>query len=176
MVIWLIGLSGSGKTTLANLVVKRIRDKDRKVILLDGDVIREIFGNDVDHSIQGRQKNAERLSMLSKFLSEQGVHVVAAVLSIFPHWRSWNRENIANYSEVYIKTSMQTLIKRDIKNLYSRALNSEIKNVVGVDIPFPEPENPELTIDNDLDVEEFDELVDAIFDLRVIKEAEDLRI
>lgn len=171
MVIWIIGLSGTGKTTLASQVVERIRQLNGKVVLLDGDLIRTLFGNDVDHTIDGRRRNAERLSVLSKFLADQGIHVVAAVLSIFPEWRRWNRENIHGYSEVYIKASMQTLLRRDIKNLYARAARGEIVNVVGVDIPFPEPENPDLVIENDVDRLEFKELTDRIMSIDAVREA-----
>ena len=171
MVVWIIGLSGTGKSTLASHVVNRIRLSGKSVVLLDGDVIRSLFGNDVDHTMDGRRRNAERLSRLSKFLSDQGVYVVAAVLSIFPEWRQWNRENIENYSEVYMRATMQTLLKRDIKNLYARALKGEISNVVGVDLPFPEPENPELIIDNDTDLLDFDELTNKVMSLEVVKKA-----
>ena len=171
MVIWMIGLSGTGKTTLASQVVERIRHLNFKVVLLDGDVIRTIFGNDVDHTIDGRRRNAERLSALSKFLADQGIHVVAAVLSVFPEWRRWNRENISGYAEVYIKASMQTLLRRDVKNLYARAARGEIVNVVGVDIPFPEPENPELVIENDHDRVEFGELTDRIMSIDTVRMA-----
>lgn len=171
MVIWIIGLSGTGKTTLASQVVEQFRELNGKVVLLDGDLIRTLFGNDVDHTIEGRRRNAERLSVLSKFLAEQGIHVIAAVLSIFPEWRRWNRENISDYSEVYMKSSMPTLLRRDIKNLYARALRGEIVNVVGVDIPFPEPENTELTINNDEDLLEFKSLIDKVMSLEVVQKA-----
>lgn len=171
MVIWIIGLSGTGKTTLANEVVNRIRQLNSKVVLLDGDLIRELFGNDVDHTIEGRKRNAERLSVLTKYLADQDIHVVAAVLSIFPEWRRWNRENINNYSEVYMKTSMETLIRRDIKNLYASAFKGEIINVVGVDIPFPEPENPELVIENDIERKEFTGFVDQIMNLDKVRKS-----
>ena len=171
MVIWIIGLSGTGKTTLASQVVERIRQLNGKVVLLDGDLIRTLFGNDVDHTIEGRRRNAERLSIFTKFLADQGIHVVAAVLSIFPEWRRWNRENIPEYSEVYMKASMQTLLRRDIKNLYAKAARGEIVNVVGVDIPFPEPENPNLVIENDLDRIEFNELTDRIMSIDTVREA-----
>ena len=103
MVIWIIGLSGSGKTTLSNLLASSLRTEGKKVVLLDGDEIRDVFKNDVDHSISGRNKNAERLSKLSYFLSTQDVIVIAAVLSIFPKWQKWNHDNIKNYYQVYIK-------------------------------------------------------------------------
>ena len=169
MVIWLIGLSGSGKTTIANKIVERLRQSNNKVVLLDGDLIRELFGNDVDHSIEGRRRNAERLSVLSKYLASQDIHVVAAVLSIFPEWRKWNRENILDYSEVYMRVSMDTLLRRDIKDLYAKAIRGEITNVVGVDIPFPEPDKPELIIDNDTERVEFDEVVDEILNIDSVR-------
>ena len=171
MVLWIIGLSGSGKSTLAGHVVNRLRQSIENVVLLDGDVIRTLFGNDVDHSMEGRRCNAERLSHLSKFLAEQNIHVVAAVLSMFPEWQLWNRENIPDYSEVYMRALMQTLLKRDIKNLYARALKSEISNVVGIDLPFPEPESPELLINNDEELSDFNELTDKVMSLEVVKKA-----
>lgn len=171
MVVWIIGLSGTGKSTLAGEVVGRLRVLGSKVVFLDGDVIRTLFGNDVDHSLEGRLRNAERLSKLSRFLGEQGVHVVAAILSIFPEWRRWNRENIRDYAEVYLRAEMKTLLKRDIKNLYQRALNGEISNVVGVDLPFPEPLNPELVIDNDVELQDFNALVEKVMNLGVVRKA-----
>lgn len=169
MVIWIIGLSGSGKTTLANQVVERIRQQNEKVVLLDGDLIRTLFGNDVDHTVKGRRHNAERLSALTKFLADQGIHVVAAVLSIFPEWQDWNRANIPSYSEVYMKASMETLLRRDIKDLYAKATRGEIENVVGIDIPFPEPKNSDLVIENDIDRQDFSELIDRIMSIEAVR-------
>jgi cytidine diphosphoramidate kinase len=171
MVIWIIGLSGTGKTTLATQVVEQIRQMNHKVVLLDGDLIRDLFGNDVDHTIEGRRRNANRLSVITKFLADQNIHVVAAVLSIFPEWRRWNRENIADYSEVYLKASMQTLLRRDVKDLYAKALKGEIIDVVGVDIPFPEPESPDLVIENDVDLLDFKKLTDRIMSLETVQGA-----
>ncbi len=169
MVIWIIGLSGAGKSTLARELVSKIRNDNQKVVLLDGDIIRSLFKNDVDHSIEGRRRNAERISMLSRFLANEGIHVVGAVLSIFPEWQDWNRENIPDYIEVYLKVSMETLLKREIKNLYGAALKGEIKNVVGVDIPFPEPTKSDLILDNERGRDEMREFVEQIMQLEKIK-------
>ncbi len=169
MVTWMIGLSRAGKTTLSKLLYEKIKLQFDNVVLLDGDIIRDLFGNDVDHSIEGRRKNAERLSHLSKFLSDQNIHVIAAVLSIFPEWQKWNRENIIDYQEVYISASIETLQKRDLNNLYSQAKAGKIKNVVGIDIPFPEPKNADLIIENNKEISDFNPMLEKILLLKNIK-------
>lgn len=170
MVTWMIGLSQAGKTTLSRLLYDKLKPNVDNLVLLDGDTIRDLFRNDVDHTIGGRKINAERLSRLSKFLSDQNIHVIAAVLSIFPDWQAWNRKNIINYKEIYIKASMEVLEKRDANNLYFRAKKGEIKNVVGVDIPFPEPKNPDLIIENNIEMVNFDNMLEKILSLDVIQE------
>ena len=100
MVTWIIGLSGSGKSTLANEIVSRANKKyNNKTILLDGDVIREVFNNDLSYSKEDRFKNAQRICQLGKFLDDQGLNVVTAILSLFPENREWNRNNLKNYYE-----------------------------------------------------------------------------
>ena len=169
MVIWITGLSGSGKTTLSKLLYDRLKPAMPNLIRLDGDAIRALFGNDVDHSVEGRHRNAERLSYLSKYIADQGVNVIAAVLSIFPDMRKWNRANIPGYVEVYLKTSMEILVKRDKKNLYAPGLEGKLKNVVGVDILFPEPENTDLVIDNNEERDDLKEYARQIISLPVVK-------
>ena len=113
MVVWLIGLSGAGKTTLAKEIVTGASIKNHNTVLLDGDLIREIFDNDLGYSMKDRLLNARRICQLGKFLDDQGVNVVCAILSIFPETRDWNRKNIKNYYEVYIETPIEILADRD---------------------------------------------------------------
>ena len=148
MIIWIIGLSGSGKTTLANEVIDRVRIEKSNIVLIDGDMIREIFGNDLGYSMDDRRKNANRICQLGKFLNQQGVNVVCAILSLFPESRAWNRKNIDNYYEVFIDTPISILINRDSKGLYSQFNNGKISNVAGMDIKFPRPDNADLIINN----------------------------
>lgn len=169
MVTWMIGLSRAGKTTLSKLLYEHLKPEINNLVLLDGDAIRELFGGDVDHSVEGRRKNAERISHLSKFLADQNIHVIAAVLSIFPEWQAWNRKNIEGYQEVYIRASLDSLEKRDTNGLYLGARRGLVKNVVGVDIPFPEPERPDLVIDNNTVTSNFDSLLKEVLSLSEIK-------
>lgn len=148
MVIWFVGLSASGKSTFSGHAVNYLRSKGYSCVLLDGDAFREVFGNDVGHDLAGRKTNARRLSYLSKFLSSQGIVVVAAVLSIFPEWQKWNRENIPNYYQIWIDVEMDVLKKRETKSLYKNATEGKINNVVGIDLPFPTPYKSDLRITN----------------------------
>jgi adenylylsulfate kinase len=151
MVVWIIGLSGAGKTTLANEIVARIRGAGRKVVLLDGDSVRALFDNDLGHSLADRRANARRICHLGKFLDEQGIDVVCAILSLFTESREWNRQNLSSYYEVFIDAPMDDLVRRDYKGIYGKFARGEMRNVAGMDIDFPRPENADLVISNAAD-------------------------
>ena len=162
MVIWLIGLSGAGKTTLGRLLSDTLREKRPNTVFLDGDIVRDIMGNDLGHSVEDRRLNAGRICRLCHQLDLQGINVVCAILSIFPESHAWNRSHYKAYFEVYIEAAMENLLKRQRNAIYDRALKGETKDVVGVDIPFKPPENPHLVIRNDGSREEFERNVGRI--------------
>ena len=56
MVTWMIGLSRAGKTTLSRLLYDKLKPNVDNLVLLDGDAIRDLFRNDVDHTIGGLYK------------------------------------------------------------------------------------------------------------------------
>ena len=87
---------------------------------------------------------AMRYSKLCRLLSGQGQDVVICTISMFDYIREWNRANIANYKEIYIKVTRETLLERNQKNLYTTG-----RNVVGVDLPFDEPQASNVVIAND---------------------------
>jgi cytidine diphosphoramidate kinase len=146
LALWLIGMSGSGKTTLATALYRQLKPRLPNLVLLDGDTIREVLGQE-GHALEGRARQAERLSRLTKFLTDQNLHVIAAVLSIFPDWQHWNRKNIPGYFQIYLQTPLIILEKRDSKGLYRAAREGREQNVVGIDIEFPEPIANDLTLD-----------------------------
>jgi len=148
MVIWLIGLSGSGKTTLADKIVSDLREVGQTVVSLDGDILRELWGNDLGHDLESRRENAQRICRLCQFLDQQGLDVVCAILSIFPESREWCRQNLSSYYEVFIDAPLSQVMERDVKGIYSKYKNGEIKNVAGLDLEFPIPQKPDLVIKN----------------------------
>ena len=164
MVIWLIGMSASGKTTIGKMLYEKLSYSKEKWIILDGDVFRNILGEDLGHTIEDRRKNAYRISKFCEFLSLQNINVIACVLSNQHDNQRYNKENIANYKEVYLDVEFDNLLKRDNKELYKKALNGEIKDVVGVDIEFKCPYSPDMIIDNNADNPNYENIIQNIID------------
>jgi cytidine diphosphoramidate kinase len=150
MVIWLIGLSGAGKSTLGRELVAQWRRSETNTVMLDGDEIRHIFGNDNDqqaYTVEGRRRNAERMVGLCEWLDRQGMNVVCCILSLFPDMRAENRLRFSAYFEVFLDAPMAVLEARDVKGLYAARRAGTTDNVVGIDIPFDRPETPDMVID-----------------------------
>lgn len=146
MVVWLIGLAGAGKTTIGKSLYKKMKECSPETVFLDGDSFRDVMGDDLGHSIKDREKNGWRICKMCRLLDSQGINVVVCILSNYPEHREWNRRVFSRYVEVFIDTPMALLIERDQKGLYSGLRNGKTKGVVGLDIPFMKPENPDLTI------------------------------
>ena len=165
VVIWLTGLSGAGKTTIGHEVVRILRARNTDVVFLDGDIFRAILANDVGHDKEGRFRNALRLAKMTKFLSDQGVTVVCATMSLFPEIWSWNRAELQNYFQVYVKVPLETVRARDPKGIYKRAEQGLIKDVIGFDLPFVAPVGSDLEIENgDSDREEITRRATSLVD------------
>ncbi len=155
-------MSGAGKTTIGQALYENLRKDFKNTVFLDGDVMRGIFDDIYGHTLEDRKRLAIHYGRLCRMLSEQGINVVCATISMFSSVRKWNRENIPLYKEIYIKVPMGVLIKRDQKQLYSRALKGEISNVMGVDVAIEEPDNPDLVVIND----DGAEIEDAVEDIK----------
>jgi adenylylsulfate kinase-like enzyme len=164
MVIWLIGLSGAGKTVIGKELYETIRREHSNTVFLDGDLIREVMGDDLGHTLEDRRKNADRICRLCRMLDRQGIHVVCAILSLFPESRQWNRREYSRYFEIFVDASMETLIRRNQKGLYTAALQGKIRNVAGIDLPFAPPENPDYLFENNADREGFSDIVGEIYE------------
>ncbi|MBI2637999.1 adenylyl-sulfate kinase [Candidatus Peregrinibacteria bacterium] len=165
MVIWIIGLSASGKTTLGRAIYKQWKNEAPNTVFLDGDDVRKIFRheNKTQHyTIEERKRNSDRICELCAWLDGQNINVVCSVLSLFEEARDWNRKTYSKYFEVFVDVPMDVLKKRETKGLYAAAEKGAIKNVAGVDIPFPTPKTPDFIFDNSQDNADFEKVAQEI--------------
>ena len=144
-VYWVTGLSGAGKTTIGYLLHQRLLVKKDNVVLLDGDILREVYGHDLGYSEQERHQMAMRNARLCKMLAEQGIDVICCTIAMFDDVRQWNRKQIKDYIEIYLRVQWDTLYKRDQKGLYSKKGGQ----VVGKDMACELPKTADIVIDND---------------------------
>ncbi len=148
--IWITGLAGSGKTTIGKEVYKIIKEDKNDIFFLDGDVFREIFGSNLGYDINSRFETATKISNFCKALVEQNISVVCSTISLFNKIHELNKKNIENYFEIFLDVDFEELNRRDQKNIYSKAINGDIRNVIGVDLAYEKPIYPNLVIDNNV--------------------------
>ena len=148
-VIWLTGLPAAGKTTLAKALGKELESMGYDVEILDGDEVRRWLSPEAGFTREDRERHLKRVIYVSKLLAKHGVFVIAAFVSPYRRIREFAREVIGDFIEVYVKCSLETVIKRDPKGLYKKALRGEIKNMTGIDDPYEEPLNPDVIVNTE---------------------------
>jgi adenylyl-sulfate kinase len=148
-VLWMTGLSGAGKTTIALILEEVLRDRGLKVERLDGDVVRESLTRDLGFTAEDRAKNIERVTFVAKLLSRNGVGCICSFISPYQQVRDHVRQNTTNFLEVFIDAPLETVIERDVKGLYQKAIAGEIPNFTGISDPFEAPSNPDIHVRTD---------------------------
>ena len=146
MVVWIIGKSNAGKSNIGRLLAEKIKINKINTVFIDGDIFRNMMGNDLGHSVEDRYKNAKRIEEFCVYMDSQNINVIFALLSIFPEIQKQIREKVKDYFQVYLKVSDETLKLRDRRGIYDNT-----NNVVGVDITFPEPYKSDLIIENSIE-------------------------
>jgi adenylyl-sulfate kinase len=167
--LWFTGLSGAGKSTIADIVVERLRERGRRVEILDGDVVRTNLSKGLGFSKEDRDTNIRRIAFVADLLSRNGVVAITAAISPYREIRDEARDTMGDrFVEIFVKASVDECARRDVKGLYEKAFKGEIKEFTGVSDPYEPPVNPEITLDTEVEsVEESVGKVIAYLDSRV---------
>ena len=147
-VLWFTGLSGSGKSTIANEVEKQLNLMNRHTFLLDGDNIRHGLNKDLGFTDADRVENIRRVGEVAKLMTDAGLIVLTAFISPFRAERRMVREMLpeGEFIEVFVDTPLEVAEARDVKGLYKKAREGNLKNFTGIDSPYEAPENAEIRV------------------------------
>lgn len=151
-VVWFTGLSGAGKSTLSRAVEAQIREV-RPVEILDGDEVRTHLSKGLGFSRADRDANVRRIGFVARLLARNGVLVMTAAISPYAAIRDEIRALVeaegVPFLEVFVNPRLESLIARDPKGLYRRAIAGEIEHFTGISDPYEPPSHPELVLATD---------------------------
>ena len=144
ILFWVTGLSGSGKTAISKKIKNRIIKLYGPTIEVSGDNFRKVFKL-TKYDQKERIKNLWYYHHFSKLITNQKVNLIFNLIGMIDKARNWNRKNIDNYVEIYVKVDLNKVIKKRKKIIY---LNDK-KNIVGIGIKAELPKQPHIILNND---------------------------
>jgi sulfate adenylyltransferase len=146
--IWFTGLSGSGKSTTAEVLTSLLLERGRQVTVLDGDVVRTHLSKGLGFSPEDRDTNILRIGFVASEIVRHNGTVICAAISPYRSTRNEVRKLMGEdaFVEVFVDTPIEVCEQRDVKGMYARARRGQIKGFTGVDDPYEEPRNAEITL------------------------------
>jgi len=146
-VVWFTGLSGAGKSTIAAALQSELARRGRSSELLDGDEVRTHLSKGLGFSKEDRDTNIRRIGYVARLIARSGGIAITAAISPYREVRNEMRGQTPNFVEVFVRCPLDTLVERDTKGLYRKAIVGEIANFTGVSDPYEEPLRAEVTCD-----------------------------
>jgi len=153
MILWFTGLSGSGKSTLSELLKSLIEKAGFSVLIVDGDAFRNKRNTENKFSKEDIIQNNKDIIAYCKDIINDYDFLIVSVISPYQSIRDEAREAFSDkYTEIFLNCPLETLIKKDVKGLYKKAIAGEINNFIGFspNSPYETPQNPDITIDTSL--------------------------
>src|SRR5262249_57242290 len=98
---------------------------------------------------EDRATSIRRLGSGARLLAGTGGVAISAAISPYREVRDELRAQTQNFVEVYVRCSLDELVRRDVKGLYRKALAGEIRNFTGVSDPYEAPLSPEVLVDTE---------------------------
>jgi len=148
-IVWLTGLSGAGKSTIAERLRAELGQRGRTAEVLDGDDIRTHLSKGLGFSREDRDTNIGRIGYVARVLARNGGIPITAAISPYRAARDAVRAQAGAFVEVYVRCSLDELIRRDVKGLYQRALAGELDHFTGISDPYEPPVRAEVVVDTD---------------------------
>ncbi|RQD58825.1 MAG: adenylyl-sulfate kinase [Desulfonatronovibrio sp. MSAO_Bac4] len=163
--VWFTGLPGSGKSSISKKVYKRLKEKGAGAVYLQMDERRKVYFPNPAYTPEERKQAYTLFAREGAELAGQGKFVIMDGTAPLKKMRDEARMLINNFAEIHIACSLETAMEREgnrpeglvMADLYAKALERQktgkefpgLGQVIGVDLPFEQDPDAELTIEND---------------------------
>jgi len=147
--VLLTGLTAAGKSTIASALERRLFDRGRTTVRLDGENIRMGISRDLGFSAQERSENLRRVAEVARLVNNQGLIAIAALVAPNAEVRERARELVGGerYVEVFVDTPVEVCRDRDEHGMYDAADRGDIPLFPGVSATYERPVDMDLRLD-----------------------------
>lgn len=130
--------------------------------MIDGDIVREFYDNDLGYSKEERISNIKRIMLSTYVLEKNNIIPIVCNISPFENLRDFARDKFDSYHEIYLNKNISIAKENDVKGIYKN--NFKKTSLIGVDMKFEEPTKSNLTINVDSESEEisFEKIINYI--------------
>lgn len=148
--VWFTGLPSSGKSTIADQLAILLRERGRRLTMLDGDVVRTHLSKGLGFTREDRDVNIRRIGWVAAEIARHGGAAVVAAVSPYASSRDDARRFVGpNFVLIHVATPAEVCEERDVKGFYKQARAGKITGFTGVDDPYEIPANAELILATD---------------------------
>ena len=123
---------------------------DRRVSLLDGDLVRSLLSAGLTFSRADRDLNIARIGYVAAEIAKHGGIAICAPIAPFAAARHRARQMVSEVGDfllIHVATPVEVCEQRDRKGLYAKARAGLIKQFTGVNDPYEEPTDALMVLD-----------------------------
>ena len=154
--IWITGLPGSGKSVISDALKDILNNHKIRTQILRTDELRRIMTPQPKYTDEERGIVYNMLVYVGELLTTNGINVIFDATGNKRRFRTNARNRIKKFMEVYLNCPLDICMKRESsrkklfgapKQIYEGAMKGAATTVPGLQVPYEESINPELTLD-----------------------------
>jgi adenylylsulfate kinase len=144
--VWITGIPASGKSSITRELRDKLRSAGTPVVVLESDEMRAILTPGATYSLEERDRFYQFLVLIGATITRNGVSVIFDATANRRIYRDQARSLIAKFVEAYVQCPLDVCRERDPKGIYRRAAAGRAATVPGMQTPYEQPANPEITL------------------------------
>ncbi len=147
--VLITGLTGTGKLRIALALERRLFERGRSSIVIDGERMRQGINQDLGYSVEDRSENLRRSAFTAKLINDNGLICIASFVAPSQSVRQRVAETIGESRTLVVYLTASETVRRDndTRGQYAAAESGKLTNFPGVTANYEAPDAPALTLD-----------------------------